>query len=191
MENTRISRRFFIGSALVSVSAAPLGAHVGASGGIAEVAHDGAFFDAAELTILNDISEIMIPRTDTPGAQDAEVAAVVDAMMLTWASKQTGEMFRHTIAGFDTSAITQTGIAYASLPHAKRVALVEGIDNAAFAKDAGEEHVGYRRLKDLIFHVFYTSPQGSADYVPIPGGYEGNLTLDEYQALMQERSYGG
>lgn len=191
MIKTHFSRRFFLGSALVSISAVPLNLHAAPAGEIVLITQHGQFFDAGELTILNDVTEIMIPRTDTPGAQDAEVAAVVDAMMLTWASKTTGELFRQTIGSFDDAAIKQAGGHWCSLPHGQRTAIVEAIDQAAFADGAGDEQLGYRRLKELVFHVFSTSPQGSRDYVPIPGSYEGNLTLDEYEALMQERSYGG
>ncbi len=179
-----------LGGALVTVTALHLTGCSAPDTGIVHFDTDGQFFKASELTRLNDIAEIMIPRTDTPGAADAEVAAVVDGLMLTWAIEPTRAQFKRALAALDANANANHGAFYTSLMPTERVALIEAIDTAAFSETPPDDAEDYKRMKELIFRVFYTSEEGSADHVPIPGGYQGNLTLEEYEALMEERAYG-
>src|SRR5207244_2038008 len=39
------------------------------------------FFSAEPFAVLSEVSDIVIPRTDTPGARDAGVPAFIDALM--------------------------------------------------------------------------------------------------------------
>ncbi len=190
MSELKFTRRFMLGGALVTVTALHLTGCSAPDTGIVHFDTDGQFFTASELTRLNDVAEIMIPRTDTPGAADAEVAAVVDGLMLTWAIEPTRQQFRDMLAAFDAKAKSDFGKDYEKLLPEERLTLVEAIDTAAFSETPPESAEDYKRLKDLVFRVFYTSEEASADHVPIPGGYYGNLTLEEYEALMDERAYG-
>ena len=47
----------------------------------------GRFFTADELRVVAEFSEIVIPRTDTPGAKDAGVPEALDGLMANWASE--------------------------------------------------------------------------------------------------------
>lgn len=190
MSDLKFTRRFLLGGALVTVTALHLTGCSAPDTGLVHIDSDGQFFIASELTRLNDIAEIMIPRTETPGAADAEVAAVVDGLMLTWAIGPTREQFRRTLAAFDSKAQSEFGKGYDKLMPDERLALLEMVDAAVFSDTPPDDADDYKRLKELIFRVFYTSEAGSADHVPIPGGYHGNLSLEEYQALMEERAYG-
>lgn len=190
MNQPTFSRRFVLGGMLVSVTALHLASCSNPDLQIMGFESDGQFFTARELAVLNDVAETMIPRTDTPGAQDAEVAAVVDGLMLTWAVESTQEQFRRVLEGFDDKAREQFGASYGELSSEDRFAVVDAIDSAAFAEDAPEEAEDYKKFKELIYRVYYTSEEGSAGHVPVPGGYYGNLTLEEYDALMEERAYG-
>lgn len=190
MNELKFTRRFMLGGALVTVTALHLTGCSAPDTGVTRIDQRGQFFTADELTLLNDVAEIMIPRTDTPGAADAEVAAVVDGLMLTWAIEPTRQQFRRALAAFDTKAKSDFGKGYVKLMPEDRLSLVTALDVAAFSETPPDNADDYKRLKELIFRVFYTSEEGSADHVPIPGGYYGNLTLEEYQDLMEERAYG-
>jgi len=153
MSDHKFTRRIFLSGAVVTVTALSLTGCTEPKTQLVMIEKTGEFFRPEDLTLLNDIAEIMIPRTDTPGAMDAQVAAVIDAMMMTWA--------------------------------------ISEIDVTAFSDEVTDYAEGYKRLKDLIFRVFYSSEAANADYVPIPGQYSGNLTLGEYESLTEAYSYGG
>ncbi len=190
MSEIKINRRLFIGGALFVVSATGLVGCASDEGDVEHIAKGGQFFNAKELTTLHDVSELMIPVTATPGAKDAQVAAVIDALMLSWASETTKALFRDQLAAFDGLARGAYNKDFLKLPRDARFSILEDVDKVAFSDEEAIDSAGYRHLKEIIFHVYYTSEQASKDYVPVPGRYAGNLTLSEYETLMQENAYG-
>ncbi|NNC37587.1 MAG: gluconate 2-dehydrogenase subunit 3 family protein [Hyphomonadaceae bacterium] len=191
MSEQKFTRRIFLSGALLTVTALSLTGCADSQTQLVKMEQAGAFFNPEDLTLLNDIAEIMIPRTDTPGAMDAQVAAVIDAMMMTWANGPTRDLFSNTLQKIELMAETMTGKPYSSLTLKQRQSLISEIDVTAFSDEVPDYAEGYKRLKDLIFRVFYSSEAANADYVPIPGQYRGNLTLGEYESLMEAYSYGG
>ena len=161
-----------------------------AGSNLLQVTTDGQFFSAHELTLLTDIAELMIPRTDTPGAADANVAAVLDGMMLSWAGADTREQFQRALKIFETEAQSRHEKPYSSLLPEKRLKLLIDIDKNAFSKNTNEASWDYRKLKELVFLIYYSSEEAGETYVPLPGEYYGNLTFEAHQALMSERAYG-
>lgn len=190
MRKVKFTRRLVLGGTLVSVIAIPLIGCIDVKSQLENIEDDGQFFSAEELTVLNDVAELMIPATETPGAAQAQVAAVIDGLMMTWAIEPTRLQFRRMLATFETEAALRFETSYALLSPEKRFLLIESMDTSAFSDVPDPFSEDYKRLKDLIFRVFYTSEEGSATHVPIPGAYHGNLTLHEYEALQAERSYG-
>ncbi len=191
MSDHKFTRRIFLSGAVVTVTALSLTGCTEPKTQLVKIEQAGAFFNPDDLTLLNDIAEIMIPRTGTPGAADAQVAAVIDAMMMTWANGATRDLFSNTLQKIELMAETLKGKPYSSLTLKQRQSLISEIDVRAFSDEVPDYAEGYKRLKDLIFRVFYSSEAANADYVPIPGQYRGNLTLDEYESLTEAYSYGG
>ena len=64
------------------------------------------FFAAPQFAMLDEIAEIVIPRTDTPGAREVGVAGFVDALMAHWASSEN----RREIAGESRSMHASQGM---------------------------------------------------------------------------------
>lgn len=186
MLNKVISRRLFIGATTLVVAAPLLSAGINKKLALLEVEKDGQFFTAKELTLLSDVAEIMIPRTTTPGAYDAHVAIVLDALMISWAGKKTKKQFQTVLQQINTLAQNTLATDYIALPKANRVALIEELDKSSFSKKKTTLSVNYRRLKEMIFHLYYTSEEANPDFVLIPGQYQGNLTKAQYAMLTNE-----
>ena len=140
MSHLTISRRVFIGSIAYLVTAPTLAfvPFAKVSDSALPVTTDGQFFTASELTILADIAEFMIPKTVTPGATDAHVIAVLDAMMF-----------------------------------------IAELDKQAFQHPDTQISMHYRKFKDIVFHIYYTSKEANPDYQLIPGTYKGCVSADE------------
>lgn len=190
MGSPRLTRRFVLGGSAVLLTALGISGCTQEDNQLLTVAEDGKFFGAGELTILQDVTEIMIPKTATPGAIDAQVASFVDAMMETWAGTNTKASFKNLLVSINARAVETYEKPYVKLSLEDRTTLIEAIDTAAFQKATREEGADYRHFKELVFHIFYTSEEASRDYVPIPGMYKGNLTLEEYEELMDGGAYG-
>lgn len=122
------------------------------------------FFTAQELSIVAEFAEIVIPRTDTPGAKDAGVPEALDALIANWASERRKAEFR-ALAG----RIAEAGVA---APGAPRIDLARGFDAAQMADPV------YRRFKELILTLYYLSRTGATQelrYEHAPGAWEPSI----------------
>ncbi|MGJ8679921.1 gluconate 2-dehydrogenase subunit 3 family protein [Paraglaciecola sp.] len=147
------------------------------------ITENGQFYSANELTILSDVAEIMIPKTSTPGATDAHVIPVLDGLMLTWAGTQTKQQFRTCIKQIMSLSKETYGTDYVQLPHNLRLQLIEQLDITAFKNKKTTLSKNYRKLKEIIFHVFYTSEEANPNFVLIPGKYYGNLSKNQLEKV--------
>jgi len=124
---------------------------------------DAKFFTPAEFKVLAEVAEIIIPRTDTPGAKDAGVPESFDALMANWASPAHKAQFRSLIQQFDAAGVL--------LGAAPRADVVRRIDAERLM--AGEPV--YRKFKELILTLYYLSEAGATKelrYELIPGKWE-------------------
>ena len=76
-----VDRRSLLRSAILLV-----GGSLAGLPNIALAATTDRFFTPAQFAIMSDMADIIIPRTASPGAKDAGVPDVLDALMTNWAS---------------------------------------------------------------------------------------------------------
>lgn len=140
------------------------------------------FLTAQQATLIAEVAEIMIPRTDTPGAMDAGVPAFVDRMLQDTYSKEDQERFTAGLAQFEERAKEQGG-EFLKLERSQRIALVQREHDAALvAKEQTNTHPSDLRrpfvlmMKELVLLGYFTSEVGATrvlQYVPVPGHYYG------------------
>jgi hypothetical protein len=188
MLTNKITRRVFIGATAYVVSAPLLASIFNTKINMRKVVENGQFFDAYALTMLTDVAEIMIPKTDTPGATDANVASVLDGLMVTWAGSKTKQQYISIIQQIEVIAKATYQGAYQQLSLQQRQQLITELDKRAFVNQETDLSASYRHLKEMIFHVFYTSEQANLDFVLIPGGYRGDLSKAELD-VIKKRGY--
>ena len=183
MLDIKVTRRVFIGATAYLVSAPLLATIYQPKVEIQKVVDSGQFFTAKELTVLTDVAEIMIPKTDTPGATDVNVSSVLDGLMVTWAGNKTKKQFRNALTQITSLATATYQNDYVKLPLNFRQELLIALDKHAFTNTKTELSEAYRHLKEMIFHIYYTSEQANPDFVLIPGGYRGDITKKELEAI--------
>ena len=181
--NVMDRRRFLLaaGSGVVGLSACG-----GASGTEVVFREAGVFFDARELSMVDVVSDIMIPETDTPGARAVDAAGFADGMMEGWALPETQVHVREALAWLDNEAQRSHRAAFLALGAGDQRPVLERLDTFAFQEDAGglPEAVaeGYRRLKSVIYRGYYLSEPGATvelQYEHVPGGFRGCVPLEE------------
>ena len=139
------------------------------------VANAPRFFNPAEYAVLDEVSAIIIPKTDTPGAREAGVPAYIDALMSNWAAPATAQEMRDVVNAIDASAKAGQGKLLLGLTPAKRLEVVRAFDAAELPKSRA-----YRRFKELVMLTYYSSEAGATQelrYELAPGVWEGSVPL--------------
>jgi hypothetical protein len=181
MSKVNISRRLFIGASVYFVATPVWASIFNTVNSLSVFSQNGRFFTAKEMTILSDAAEIMIPRTDTPGATDAKVIDVLDALMLSWAGNETKQQYKFIIKQIDLIAQSSFKVNYQSASKADRELLLNELDQRSFAERSTELSKSYRKLKEMIFHIFYTSEEANPNFMLVPGTYKGNITKNQME----------
>jgi gluconate 2-dehydrogenase gamma chain len=144
-----------------------------------------AILTPAQMSTVAAIAEIMIPRTDTPGAIDVGVPEFIDLMLKDVYTRQDRDRYLAGLAEFDTAAHTEQRKEFSALELTHQVALVRGFHDAAVVEEqrlpVPQQHL--RRpfilmTKELTLLGFFTSKAGATQalqYVAIPGSYHGCL----------------
>ena len=167
-----MDRRRLLQTALVLAGASVAGAGCGDLSG---AKHDaGRFFDRRAYAALNAVADVVIPRTDTPGAVDVGVPARLDAMMTSWASRQTRARTVQILEEIDAAAVKTFRRPIAKLKPEQQLSIMEAYD-AASARDPG-----YSTFKGLILDLYYMSQPGATQelrYEQVPGVWEPSIKV--------------
>ena len=135
------------------------------------------------------IAEMIIPRTDTPGAKDAGVPEFIDQMLKDVYPKSGQERFISGLQAFEAGAQEELGKPFLKLDDAQRAQFLQKIHDAAVFKEEAEdaEDPGSRRpfvlmMKELTLLGFFTSQPGATQvlqYVPVPGALHSCIPLSQ------------
>jgi hypothetical protein len=127
------------------------------------------FYQPSEILLVSRLSDLIIPRTDTPGAVDVNVPGFLDSLMAQWASAETQLAHR--------SALQQIGAYlgrnFMALPDREAVLLLTQLDTAAYSGSG--DHRGYRTVKGLITQAYFASEDGALleqQWVATPGRWD-------------------
>lgn len=137
--------------------------------------------DAAQLALVAEIAEIMIPKTDTAGAKDAGVPLFIDATLAAVYPQDDQQRFKAGLGDFVGAAKT-SGKAFLEREPAGRAAFVKQSLEAALAA----EHAGGKpfilMVRELTLLGYFTSRVGiteNMDYVPVPTAFHGCVPLSQ------------
>ncbi len=148
-----------------------------------------AFFNATQAAIVSEIAEIIIPRTDTPGAKDLGVPAFIDTMLKATYSKTDQERYIQGLERFAQRAEDTHGKAFIDLNADQQQQLVREVHDAAIQAgrdnaldDLHENRPFILMTKELTMLGFFTSEVGATEilqYAAVPGAYRGCVPLSE------------
>ncbi len=142
------------------------------------------FYSAAEFALITRLSDLIIPRTETPGALDVGVPAMMDGLMAGWASRVRRKAQRETLAKIKSNLdkIVKTDFNKAPIEAAGQALL--RYDTQAFNGAPG--FPAYGELKFLIESVYAASEGGAVDEYrndPVPGRWEPRVPLSQFKSL--------
>lgn len=124
-----------------------------------------------QLQTVADFAEMILPRTNTPGAKDAKVERFVDSMIADFVSEGERDYFLEKINWMverEFSGLSEDG------QHQFVSGMVEG--------DDPEGRAFFLRFKQMVMLGFFTSEVGATEvlnYDEIPGVYSGCEDLED------------
>ncbi len=150
---------------------------------LAELGEAGAprALTATEYAIVSQAAERIIPRTSTPGATDARVAAFIDVMLADWYDPADRERFKKGLSELDDSAQKLVGHGFVKMRPRQQVEMLETLDRELQirrqARETGAEDHWFAMLKHLTVWGYYTSRPGIMEELRVQlvtGRYDGN-----------------
>ncbi len=163
------TRREILKGLIVSIGGSSL---LNACGGITRIVPSTSmrFYSDQELALVSHISDLIIPRTDTPGALDVKVPGFLDSLMAEWANQETKNNHHEELK----ELAHMLGEDFAALPPDASEQQLAEFDYEAF-KGRPTSYSGYRSLKSLITQAYFASEEGALQeqkWVAVPGHWD-------------------
>jgi hypothetical protein len=146
------------------------------AGGKAEVG-----FTPANIALLDEVGETILPATSSPGAKAAQVGEFMKVYVTDCYSQPSQDAFIKGINELDEASKKLNGKSFMESTPEQRHDLLLSLEKESkeFNKDKGDEPKHYyTMMKQLTLLGFFTSKTGSKDalrYVAVPGKYDGAL----------------
>jgi len=143
------------------------------------------FLSADQGTLISQVAEIIIPKTDTPGAKDVGVPGFIDQILKECYKKEDQDKFLADLKAFDDEAKKEYGDPFIELDAEKQAAFVKKVHDAAVKTDESgtpATRAFILTLKELTMLGYFTSEPGATQvlqYNPVPGAYKGCIPVSE------------
>ncbi|MFN8652201.1 MAG: gluconate 2-dehydrogenase subunit 3 family protein [Gemmatimonadales bacterium] len=128
------------------------------------------YLTPAEAELVTTIADLILPRTETPGASDVGVTPFIDHLLAHWYKPEDSGAFRAGLAAIDQKA----GGRFTALDAARQATLLASLDQVK--GDRGSAEAEFGRLKSLVIYGYFTSElvvkTVTKDPI-IPGKFEG------------------
>lgn len=138
--------------------------------------------------LVSQVAEIIIPKTDTPGAAETGVPGFIDVMLHEVYEIEDRDRFMKGLRDFAAAAEKKYGERFIEIAADDQSAFVKEFhDEAILAEKSNEGNAEYKRpfilmMKELTLLGFFTSEAGATQvlqYDPVPGEYRGCVPLSE------------
>jgi hypothetical protein len=152
------------------------------------------FLTMEQALLVEELTEIIIPRTDTPGAKDVGVPMFIDKLLKDVFPKEDQERFVKNLMDFDEGAKKSYGNSFIQCSLEDKDAYFKKIHDEVIQQltnngPSGWWNVGGKEgkpfmveIKELTLLGFFTSEPGATQvlqYNQVPGPYKGCVPLAE------------
>jgi len=149
------------------------------------------FLSKEEGAIVEEVADLILPRTDTPGARDVGVPAFIDVILKDAYPSEDQARFVSGLKDFDSEAQRAQGKPFLQLSQAQRLAFLQQIHDAAASAEhaqADDQDIPASQrkrpfvlmMKELTLLGFFTSEVGATQvlqYVAVPGGFQACIPI--------------
>jgi hypothetical protein len=145
-----------------------------------------AFLSQDQAILVTQVAEIIIPKTDTPGAKDTGVPAFIDLMLKDVYNKDDQDRYITGLQAFDEEAKKAYGDPFIELEPEQQAEFVKKVHDEAIKAEKETKPAPKRPFilmtKELTVLGYFTSEVGATQvlqYNPVPGAYKGCIPLSE------------
>jgi hypothetical protein len=149
-------------------------------------------FTKAQIRLLNEVADTIIPTTDTPGAKAAKAGQFIAIIVSDCYDAEHQKRFMDGLIKFDADAKSRYGKTFLKCSPSLRHDHLTELDSEQKAfyktKKKGDHDHYFRVIKDLVLWAYFTSEIGATQalrFVEYPGRYE---TIDYKKG---DRAWGG
>lgn len=138
------------------------------------------YLDLDKSFMVGDIAELIIPKTDTPGAKDAKVDRFIDAMLGAWETKDRDKF----IAGLDAFNVESKKQFKRDFTKCTAEQQAKVLDVLVKESEGKREHI-FKSFRELTVLGYCSSEEGATTlltYDPVPGPYKGCIDFSEVGA---------
>lgn len=140
----------------------------------------GAAFSPQDIAFLDEVGETILPKTNTPGAKEAEVGKFMTVMVNDCYNEADQKIFHEGIKKLNDACKKAHSHGFMEATPEQRKELLTGLDKEAkdFQKSKKPEDSShyFTMMKQLTLTGFFTSKVGANEalrYVAVPGRYDG------------------
>jgi hypothetical protein len=145
-----------------------------------------AFLSTDQAAIVTQVAEIIIPKTDTPGAKDVGVPSFIDLIIKDCYKKEDQDRFLFGLQAFDEEADKTYGDRFLELEESQQLEFVKKKHDEAVRAEKATWPAPPRpfmlTMKELTMLGYFTSEVGATkvlQYEAVPGAYKGCIPLSE------------
>ena len=148
------------------------------------------YLSDAQRQIIAAMADIVIPRTDTPGAIDAGVPRFIELMAAQWLNEEERTIFDAGIEDMETRIPAQYGKPFYALDADVQLSIMEDMEKVAsdsswydfgnLMRDFVSDAPFICQIKELTVYGFFTSEAGARQvlrYDPMPMFFDGDVPL--------------
>lgn len=123
------------------------------------------------------MSELILPPTDSPGADEAGVALFIDQLFGRYFEEDEKLKYEAGLMKLLANCVDQYGKSFIDLDADKQIAYLNTLD-----KESDPESF-FKSIKKIILWAYFTSEVGmkSMNYLPVPGRYNGCISIDDHE----------
>lgn len=143
------------------------------------------FFTQNQFDVLNEFAERIMPKTDTPGAKEAQVVNLIDEIIADYYSDADAKGFAAQVDAFDTDCKKANEKSFTEMSDEERDAYLTTVEDAAYkAKVNGTDssEIFWFNAKQGVLSTFFSTEAGMTQVLQhkaIPGPYQGCIPLEE------------
>ncbi len=132
---------------------------------------------ASDLGLLDEIAETILPRTQVPGAKDAETGRQMMVMVNNCYSKEEQETFHRGLSQLQQRSSDRFGADFMAITAQQRHELLVQLDSEA--KEHAQSGAGahyFTMFKQLTLFCYFTSEVAATQamrFIAVPGRYDG------------------